>query len=131
MRLSKLPALSLPQGPHIQLPGLLVPPCYCTQHHPTVYPPVLSASLSSSCFGDSDHLTCHMTQVSVDPPSPEKTLCLFSSAQVSSDPSMYIEVENEVTAVGGVKLSRLKCNREGKEWETVLTSRILTAAGSW
>ncbi|KAM7050462.1 protein HIRA isoform 4-T4 [Molossus nigricans] len=52
------------------------------------------------------------------------------SVQVSSDPSMYIEVENEVTAVGGVKLSRLKCNREGKEWETVLTSRILTAAGS-
>ncbi|XP_075390680.1 protein HIRA isoform X1 [Tenrec ecaudatus] len=50
--------------------------------------------------------------------------------QVSSDPSMYIEVENEVTAVGGVKLSRLKCNREGKAWETVLTSRILTAAGS-
>ncbi|EHH65637.1 TUP1-like enhancer of split protein 1 [Macaca fascicularis] len=52
------------------------------------------------------------------------------SVQVSSDPSMYIEVENEVTVVGGVKLSRLKCNREGKEWETVLTSRILTAAGS-
>lgn len=50
---------------------------------------------------------------------------------MSSDPSMYIEVENEVTTVGGVKLSRLKCNREGKEWETVLTSRILTAAGSW
>lgn len=72
-----------------------------------------------------------MTQVSVGPQSPEKTFCLFSSIQVSSDPSMYIEVENEVTAVGGVKLSRLKCNREGKEWETVLTSRILTAAGSW
>ncbi|EPY87006.1 protein HIRA isoform 1 [Camelus ferus] len=50
--------------------------------------------------------------------------------EVSSDPSMYIEVENDVTAVGGLKLSRLKCNREGKEWETVLTSRILTAAGS-
>lgn len=61
----------------------------------------------------------------------ERALCLLSSIQVSSDPSMYIEVENEVTAVGGVKLSRLKCNREGKEWETVLTSRILTAAGSW
>ncbi|XP_045441455.1 protein HIRA isoform X3 [Pipistrellus kuhlii] len=59
-------------------------------------------------------------------PSPQRAFTL----QVSSDPSMYIEVENEVTAVGGVKLSRLKCNREGKEWETVLTSRILTAAGS-
>ena len=50
--------------------------------------------------------------------------------QVSSDPSMYIEVENEVTAGGGLKLSRLKCSREGKEWETVLPGRILTAAGS-
>ncbi|KAH0501282.1 Protein HIRA [Microtus ochrogaster] len=50
--------------------------------------------------------------------------------QVSSDPSMYIEVENEATAVGGIRLSRLKCNREGREWETVLTSRVLTAAGS-
>ncbi|KAF4011510.1 hypothetical protein G4228_003633 [Cervus hanglu yarkandensis] len=52
------------------------------------------------------------------------------SVQVSSDPSMYIEVENEVTAGGGLKLSRLKCSREGKEWETVLPCRILTAAGS-
>uniref|UniRef100_A0A5F8AFR1 Protein HIRA n=1 Tax=Macaca mulatta TaxID=9544 RepID=A0A5F8AFR1_MACMU len=60
-------------------------------------------------------------------PGPQRAFTL----QVSSDPSMYIEVENEVTVVGGVKLSRLKCNREGKEWETVLTSRILTAAGSW
>uniref|UniRef100_A0A7N9C9L8 Protein HIRA n=1 Tax=Macaca fascicularis TaxID=9541 RepID=A0A7N9C9L8_MACFA len=59
-------------------------------------------------------------------PGPQRAFTL----QVSSDPSMYIEVENEVTVVGGVKLSRLKCNREGKEWETVLTSRILTAAGS-
>nr|KAF6465419.1 histone cell cycle regulator [Rousettus aegyptiacus] len=59
-----------------------------------------------------------------------RLLPMSLSVQVSSDPSMYIEVENEVTTVGGVKLSRLKCNREGKEWETVLTSRILTAAGS-
>nr|XP_058897107.1 protein HIRA isoform X4 [Kogia breviceps]XP_058897108.1 protein HIRA isoform X4 [Kogia breviceps] len=59
-------------------------------------------------------------------PGPQRAFTL----QVSSDPSMYIEVENEVTAVGGIKLSRLKCSREGKEWETVLTSRILTAAGS-
>ena len=56
---------------------------------------------------------------------------LLSSIQVSSDPSMYIEVENEVTTVGGIRLSRLKCNREGKEWETVLSSRVLTAAVSW
>ncbi|XP_052652615.1 protein HIRA isoform X1 [Harpia harpyja] len=59
-------------------------------------------------------------------PIPQKSFTL----QVSSDPSMYLEVENEMTTVGGSKLSRLKCNREGKEWETVLTSRILTAAGS-
>uniref|UniRef100_A0A8D1FPZ3 Protein HIRA n=1 Tax=Sus scrofa TaxID=9823 RepID=A0A8D1FPZ3_PIG len=59
-------------------------------------------------------------------PGPQRAFTL----QVSSDPSMYIEVENEVTTVGGTKLSRLKCSREGKEWETVLTGRILTAAGS-
>ncbi|NXN91622.1 HIRA protein, partial [Rhinopomastus cyanomelas] len=59
-------------------------------------------------------------------PIPQKSFTL----QVSLDPSMYLEVENEMTTVGGSKLSRLKCNREGKEWETVLTSRILTAAGS-
>ncbi|XP_075072457.1 protein HIRA [Mixophyes fleayi] len=52
------------------------------------------------------------------------------SLQISADPSMYIEVENDVRAVAGSKLSRLKCNREGKEWETVLTTRILAAAGS-
>ncbi|XP_048178989.1 protein HIRA isoform X2 [Corvus hawaiiensis] len=59
-------------------------------------------------------------------PMPQKSFTL----QISSDPSMYLEVENEMTTVGGSKLSRLKCNREGKEWETVLTSRILAAAGS-
>lgn len=59
-------------------------------------------------------------------PGPQRAFTL----QVSSDPSMYIEVENEVTTVGGIRLSRLKCNREGKEWETVLSSRVLTAAGS-
>uniref|UniRef100_H3B513 Protein HIRA n=1 Tax=Latimeria chalumnae TaxID=7897 RepID=H3B513_LATCH len=59
-------------------------------------------------------------------PTPQKSFTL----QVSSDPSMYLEVENEVTTVSGAKVSRLKCNWEGKEWETILTSRILTAAGS-
>ncbi|XP_029474853.1 protein HIRA isoform X1 [Rhinatrema bivittatum] len=61
---------------------------------------------------------------------PTPTLQKSFTLQICSDPSMYIEVENEVTTVGGCKLSRLKCNREGKEWETVLTGRILTAAGS-
>ncbi|KAL7986838.1 hypothetical protein Chor_013121 [Crotalus horridus] len=72
---------------------------------------------------------CHSTPLALKLPTPvlQKSFAL----QVSSDPSMYIEVENEITAVGGSKLSRLKCNRDGKEWETLLTSRILSAAGSW
>uniref|UniRef100_A0A8C5RWI1 Protein HIRA n=1 Tax=Laticauda laticaudata TaxID=8630 RepID=A0A8C5RWI1_LATLA len=71
---------------------------------------------------------CHSTPLALKLPTPvlQKSFAL----QVSSDPSMYIEVENEISTVGGAKLSRLKCNREGKEWETVLTSRILSAAGS-
>ncbi|XP_053557909.1 protein HIRA [Bombina bombina] len=74
-------------------------------------------------------LTCVTTPaVTLKLPTPacQKSFTL----QISSDPSMYVEVENEVTSVGGSKLSRLKCHREGKEWETVLTSRILAAAGS-
>ncbi|XP_066545389.1 protein HIRA isoform X2 [Amia ocellicauda] len=59
-------------------------------------------------------------------PTPQKAFTL----QISSEPSIYIEVENEVSALGGAKLSRLRCNREGREWETLLPSRILTAAGS-
>ncbi|KAJ7309674.1 hypothetical protein JRQ81_007733 [Phrynocephalus forsythii] len=71
---------------------------------------------------------CHSAPLALKLPTPvaQKTFTL----QVSSDPSMYIEVENEIVTAGGSKLSRLKCNREGKEWETVLTSRILSAAGS-
>nr|XP_056715852.1 protein HIRA isoform X2 [Euleptes europaea] len=71
---------------------------------------------------------CHSAPLALKLPTPlpQKSFTL----QVSSDPSMYIEVENEITSAGGSKLSRLKCNREGKEWETVLTSRILSAAGS-
>ncbi|XP_055511152.1 protein HIRA isoform X2 [Leucoraja erinacea] len=59
-------------------------------------------------------------------PTPKKAF----NIQVSTEPAMYIEVENEVPTVTGWKLSRLKCMREGKEWDTLLTSRILTAAGS-
>uniref|UniRef100_A0A452QXC6 Protein HIRA n=1 Tax=Ursus americanus TaxID=9643 RepID=A0A452QXC6_URSAM len=78
------------------------------------------------CKKDAVCLSVPAPALKLPMPGPQRAFTL----QVSSDPSMYIEVENEVTAVGGVKLSRLKCNREGKEWETVLTSRILTAAGS-
>ncbi|XP_062896977.1 protein HIRA isoform X3 [Mobula hypostoma] len=59
-------------------------------------------------------------------PAPKKAF----NIQVSTEPAMYIEVENEVPTVTGWKLSRLKCMREGKEWDTLLTSRILAAAGS-
>ncbi|XP_077776926.1 protein HIRA [Podarcis muralis] len=86
----------------------------------TVQSPAILASEKDSA--------CHSAPLALKLPTPvpQKSFAL----QVSSDPSMYIEVENEITTVGGSKLSRLKCNREGKEWETVLTSRILSAAGS-
>ncbi|XP_068099223.1 protein HIRA isoform X2 [Hyperolius riggenbachi] len=74
-------------------------------------------------------LTCVTTPavtLRLPTPPPQKTF----TVQISSDPSMYIDVENDVRIVAGSKLSRLRCNREGKEWETVLTSRILAAAGS-
>ncbi|XP_018099608.1 protein HIRA isoform X2 [Xenopus laevis] len=74
-------------------------------------------------------LTCVTTSsltLRLPTPTPQKSFTL----QLSSDPSMYIEVENEVKTVGGNKLSQLKCHREGKEWEAVLTSRIVAAAGS-
>ncbi|XP_043831656.1 protein HIRA isoform X2 [Dromiciops gliroides] len=88
----------------------------------------VALSVQSPLTADKDAL-CVSTPalaLKLPTPAPQKSFAL----QVSSDPSLYIEVENEVTAVGGLKLSRLKCTREGKEWETVLTSRILTAAGS-
>ncbi|XP_035292223.1 protein HIRA isoform X3 [Anguilla anguilla] len=59
-------------------------------------------------------------------PTPQKAFSL----QISVEPSLYIEVENEVSTVGGVRFSRLRCTREGRDWDTLLASRILTAAGS-
>uniref|UniRef100_A0A674CU26 Protein HIRA n=1 Tax=Salmo trutta TaxID=8032 RepID=A0A674CU26_SALTR len=46
------------------------------------------------------------------------------------EPPVYLEVENEVSAVSGAKLSQLRCSREGREWDTLLPSRVITAAGS-
>ncbi|NXP48938.1 HIRA protein, partial [Heliornis fulica] len=83
-------------------------------------PATLSSEKDAAC------ISAPALALKLPTPIPQKSFTL----QVSSDPSMYLEVENEMTTVGGSKLSRLKCNREGKEWETVLTSRILTAAGS-
>ncbi|XP_020852063.1 protein HIRA isoform X1 [Phascolarctos cinereus] len=88
----------------------------------------VALSVQSPLTADKDALcvSAPALALKLPTPAPQKSFAL----QVSSDPSLYIEVENDVTAVGGLKLSRLKCAREGKEWETVLTSRILTAAGS-
>uniref|UniRef100_A0A5F8H096 Protein HIRA n=1 Tax=Monodelphis domestica TaxID=13616 RepID=A0A5F8H096_MONDO len=91
-------------------------------------PVALSMQSPAALTADKDALcvSAPALALKLPTPAPQKSFAL----QVSSDPSLYIEVENDVTAVGGLKLSRLKCTREGKEWETVLTSRILTAAGS-
>uniref|UniRef100_A0A4X2LGQ3 Protein HIRA n=3 Tax=Amniota TaxID=32524 RepID=A0A4X2LGQ3_VOMUR len=88
----------------------------------------VALSVQSPLTADKDALcvSAPALALKLPTPAPQKSFAL----QVSSDPSLYIEVENDVTVVGGLKLSRLKCTREGKEWETVLTSRILTAAGS-
>uniref|UniRef100_A0A8C7NH87 Protein HIRA n=1 Tax=Oncorhynchus mykiss TaxID=8022 RepID=A0A8C7NH87_ONCMY len=59
-------------------------------------------------------------------PTPQKAFTL----QVSTEPPVYLEVENDVSAVSGAKLSQLRCSREGREWDTLLPSRVITAAGS-
>uniref|UniRef100_H2TLD9 Protein HIRA n=1 Tax=Takifugu rubripes TaxID=31033 RepID=H2TLD9_TAKRU len=50
--------------------------------------------------------------------------------QVSMDPSVVLEVENEVSVVAGSRLSQLRCSRDGRDWNTLLPSSVLTAAGS-
>ncbi|XP_054629511.1 protein HIRA [Dunckerocampus dactyliophorus] len=52
------------------------------------------------------------------------------SLQVSMEPSVSLEVENEVTAVAGYRLSQLRCSRDGREWNTLLPSSVVAAAGS-
>uniref|UniRef100_UPI003590152E protein HIRA-like isoform X4 n=1 Tax=Myxine glutinosa TaxID=7769 RepID=UPI003590152E len=53
------------------------------------------------------------------------------SLQVSSEPGLSLEVENETGGVGNLKLHRLVCRREGAGiWDTHLTSRVLAAAAS-
>lgn len=46
------------------------------------------------------------------------------------EPSVFLEVENDVTIVAGSKLSQLRCSRDGRDWNTLLPSSVLTAAGS-
>uniref|UniRef100_A0A8C5PCA1 Protein HIRA n=1 Tax=Leptobrachium leishanense TaxID=445787 RepID=A0A8C5PCA1_9ANUR len=74
-------------------------------------------------------LTCVTTPLRtlrLPTPPPQKSFTL----QISTEPSMHIEVENEIRVLAGSKLSRLKCLHDGKEWETVITGRIMAAAGS-
>ncbi|XP_051278868.1 protein HIRA isoform X1 [Dicentrarchus labrax] len=52
------------------------------------------------------------------------------SLQVSMEPSVFLEVENEVSVVAGSKLSQLRCSRDGRDWNTLLPSSVVTAAGS-
>lgn len=52
------------------------------------------------------------------------------SLQVSMEPSVFLEVENEVSAVAGSRLSQLRCSKDGREWNTLLPSSVVTAAGS-
>ncbi|XP_053275945.1 protein HIRA isoform X2 [Pleuronectes platessa] len=52
------------------------------------------------------------------------------SLQVSMEPSVFLEVENEVSLVAGSKLSQLRCSRDGRDWNTLLPSSVVTAAGS-
>lgn len=50
--------------------------------------------------------------------------------QVSMEPSVLLEVENEVSVVAGSRLSQLRCSRDGRDWNTLLPSSVVTAAGS-
>ncbi|KAM4578370.1 protein HIRA [Fundulus diaphanus] len=59
-------------------------------------------------------------------PSPQKAFSL----QVSMEPSVFLEVENEMSMVAGSKLSQLRCSRDGRDWNTLLPSSVLIAAGS-
>lgn len=46
------------------------------------------------------------------------------------EPSVLLEVENEVSVVAGSRLSQLRCSRDGRDWNTLLPSSVVTAAGS-
>uniref|UniRef100_A0A8C6U554 Protein HIRA n=1 Tax=Neogobius melanostomus TaxID=47308 RepID=A0A8C6U554_9GOBI len=50
--------------------------------------------------------------------------------QVSLDPCVSVEVENDVSVLAGSRLSQLRCCRDGKDWNTLLPSCVLCAAGS-
>ncbi|XP_077416701.1 protein HIRA [Vanacampus margaritifer] len=77
--------------------------------------------------------------VVVAPPTPAPAAILklptpsFQKAfnlQVSMEPAVFLEVENEVTSAAGSRLSQLRCSRDGREWNTLLPSSVMAAAGS-
>uniref|UniRef100_W5M1F0 Protein HIRA n=1 Tax=Lepisosteus oculatus TaxID=7918 RepID=W5M1F0_LEPOC len=82
--------------------------------------------LTPSAEKEPSRVVTPMAVLKLPTPTPQKAFTL----QISSEPSVYIEVENEVSALAGAKLCRLKCHREGREWDALLPSRIITAAGS-
>uniref|UniRef100_A0A3B4ADD3 Protein HIRA n=1 Tax=Periophthalmus magnuspinnatus TaxID=409849 RepID=A0A3B4ADD3_9GOBI len=55
---------------------------------------------------------------------------VHTCAQVSMDPCVTVELENEVSVVSGSRLSQLRCSRDGRDWSTLLPSSVLCAAGS-
>lgn len=61
---------------------------------------------------------------------PTPSLHKSLSIQVSLDPCVSVEVENEVSVLAGSKLSQLRCSRDGRDWETLLPSSVLCAAAS-
>uniref|UniRef100_A0A672LGD6 Protein HIRA n=1 Tax=Sinocyclocheilus grahami TaxID=75366 RepID=A0A672LGD6_SINGR len=71
-------------------------------------------------------LTTPIAVLKLPTPSIQKSF----STQVSTDGVTYLEVENEVSMVFGSRLSQLKWSREGREWDALLPSRIIIAAGS-
>ncbi|XP_017307566.2 protein HIRA [Ictalurus punctatus] len=52
------------------------------------------------------------------------------STQVGSDPIVYLEVDNELCVVAGSCISQLRFRTNGREWNLVLTSRIVVATAS-
>uniref|UniRef100_A0A671PYH0 Protein HIRA n=1 Tax=Sinocyclocheilus anshuiensis TaxID=1608454 RepID=A0A671PYH0_9TELE len=75
---------------------------------------------------DPSRLTTPIAVLKLPTPSIQKSF----STQVSTDGVTYLEVENEVSVVSGSRLSQLKWSREGREWDVLLPSRIIIAAGS-
>nr|XP_023692870.1 protein HIRA [Paramormyrops kingsleyae]XP_023692871.1 protein HIRA [Paramormyrops kingsleyae] len=82
--------------------------------------------VAPSAEREPSRITAPTVVLKLPTPAPQKTF----SIQVSVEPSVHIEVENEVSSAAGVRFSQLRCARQGREWDTLLSSRILVVAGS-